>query len=46
MGLALGTAAVVLVVLVWELARPTVMGALARAREAYAERGTRERRRL
>ncbi len=39
MGLALGTAAVVLVVLVWELARPTVMGALSRAREAYAERG-------
>ncbi len=39
MGLALGTAAVVLVVLVWELARPAVMGAFARAREAYAARG-------
>jgi hypothetical protein len=39
MGLALGTAAVVLVVLVWELARPTVVSALSRAREAYAERG-------
>jgi len=39
MGLALGTAAVVLVVLVWELARPTVMGALAQAREAYSQRG-------
>jgi hypothetical protein len=39
MGLALGTAVVVLVVLVWELARPTLMGALARARESWAERG-------
>jgi hypothetical protein len=39
MGLALGTAAVVLVVLVWELARPTVMNAVARARDAYATRG-------
>jgi hypothetical protein len=39
MGLALGTAAVVLVVLVWELARPTVMGALGRARQAWSERG-------
>jgi hypothetical protein len=39
MGLALGTAAVVLVVLAWELARPTVMGALVRARRAYTERG-------
>jgi hypothetical protein len=38
MGLALGTAAVVLVVLVWELARPTVMAALSRARESWAER--------
>ncbi|HEY7836705.1 MAG TPA: hypothetical protein VIB59_04510 [Solirubrobacteraceae bacterium] len=40
MGLALGTAAVVLVVLLWELARPAVMRALARARAALAERGT------
>jgi hypothetical protein len=39
MGLALGTAVVVLVVLVWELARPTVMGALARARQSWAQRG-------
>jgi hypothetical protein len=39
MGLALGTAAVVLVVLVWELARPTVMATLSRARTAWAERG-------
>src|SRR4051794_23758318 len=39
MGLALGTAAVVLVVLVWELARPTVMAAATRARRAFAERG-------
>jgi hypothetical protein len=39
MGLALGTAAVVLVVLVWELARPTVMRAIARARESWAQRG-------
>jgi hypothetical protein len=38
MGLALGTAAVVLVVLLWELARPTVMGTLAQARETLAER--------
>jgi len=40
MGLALGTATVVLVVLVWELARPTAMRALARARTAWAERGS------
>jgi hypothetical protein len=39
MGLALGTAAVVLVVLLWELARPSVMSALSRARVAWAERG-------
>jgi len=38
MGLALGTATVVLVVLLWELARPTVMGTLSRARKAFAER--------
>ncbi len=40
MGLALGTATVVLVVLVWELARPTAMRAFARARSAWAERGS------
>jgi hypothetical protein len=34
-GLALGTAAVVLVVLLWELARPTLKGTLARARELW-----------
>ena len=39
MGLALGTAAVVLVVLVWELARPTAMAALTRARDAWRARG-------
>ena len=39
MGLALGTAAVVLVVLLWELARPSVMTALSRARTAWSERG-------
>src|SRR3954462_1185014 len=39
MGLALGTAVVVLVVLVWELARPTLMRAMARAREPWAQRG-------
>jgi hypothetical protein len=33
MGLALGTAAIVLVVLVWELARPRAISALARARD-------------
>jgi hypothetical protein len=36
MGLGLGTAAVVLVVLLWELARPTLKRALARARELLA----------
>jgi hypothetical protein len=34
-GLALGTAAVVLVVLLWELARPTLKRTLARARELW-----------
>jgi hypothetical protein len=38
MGLALGTAAVVLVVLLWELARPTLKRALARAGELWAAR--------
>ncbi|MGO9489627.1 MAG: hypothetical protein ACLQBB_11430 [Solirubrobacteraceae bacterium] len=38
MGLALGTAGVVLVVLLWELARPTAMRTLARAREAWSGR--------
>ena len=36
MGLALGTAAIVLVVLLWELARPTLKRTLARARELWA----------
>ncbi len=36
MGLALGTAAVVLVVLLWELARPMLKRALARARALWA----------
>jgi len=36
MGLALGTAAVVLVVLLWELARPTLKRALARGRGLWA----------
>ncbi len=36
MGLALGTAAVVLVVLLWELARPTLKRALARGHELWA----------
>ncbi len=36
MGLALGTAAVVLVVLLWELARPTLKRAFARASELWA----------
>jgi hypothetical protein len=36
MALALGTAAIVLAVLVWELARPTLIGALARAHELWA----------
>jgi hypothetical protein len=39
MGLALGTAGVVLVVLLWELARPTAMRALASARQAWARSG-------
>jgi hypothetical protein len=39
MGLALGTAGVVLVVLLWELARPTMLRTLARAREAWRRRG-------
>jgi hypothetical protein len=38
MGLALGTAAVVLVVLLWELVRPTLAATLARARTVWAER--------
>jgi hypothetical protein len=38
MALALGTAGVVLVVLVWELVRPTVTGAAVRARELLAAR--------
>jgi hypothetical protein len=38
MGLALGTAAVVLVVLLWELARPTLKRAQERARELYSAR--------
>jgi len=37
-GLALGTAAVVLVVLLWELARPTLKRALARSHELWAAR--------
>ncbi|HTA34006.1 MAG TPA: hypothetical protein VK721_11340 [Solirubrobacteraceae bacterium] len=36
MGLPLGTAAIVLVVLLWELARPTLKRALTRARELWA----------
>jgi hypothetical protein len=36
--LALGTAGVVLIVLLWELVRPTVAGSLARARAAWARR--------
>ncbi len=39
MGLALGTAAVVLVVLLWELARPSVMKVLSGARAAWERRG-------
>ena len=35
MGLALGTAAVVLVVLLWELARPTLKRTLVRARALW-----------
>ncbi len=38
MGLALGTAAVVLVVLLWELARPTLALALSHGRELWQER--------
>jgi hypothetical protein len=38
MGLALGTAAVVLVVLLWELARPTLKRALARGLELWTAR--------
>ncbi len=37
MGLALGTAAVVLIVLLWELSRPTLKRALARGRELWVE---------
>jgi hypothetical protein len=37
-GLALGTAAVVLVVLLWELVRPVLKSSLGRARSAWAER--------
>jgi hypothetical protein len=39
MGLALGTAAVVLVVLLWELARPTLKRTLARVRLLWAAHG-------
>jgi hypothetical protein len=39
MWLALGTGGVVLVVLLWELARPTVVRALSRGREAWSVRG-------
>src|ERR1700753_3660137 len=39
MWLALGTGGVVLVVLIWELARPTAMRAVARARDAWKARG-------
>ncbi len=39
MGLALGTAAIVLVVLLWELARPTLKRSLTRARELWPARG-------
>jgi len=38
MGLALGTAAVVLIVLLWELALPTLRSTLASAREWWAQR--------
>ncbi len=40
MGLALGTAAIVLVVLVWELARPTFKRALIRVRGAWRAHGS------
>ena len=39
MALALGTGAVVLVVLLWELVRPTLAQNMARARRIWAERG-------
>jgi hypothetical protein len=39
MWLALGTGGVVLVVLLWELARPTVMRAVSSARDAWTARG-------
>jgi hypothetical protein len=39
MWLALGTGGVVLVVLLWELARPTAISAMARGREAWRARG-------
>jgi hypothetical protein len=38
MGLALGTAGVVLIVLLWELARPTAVRALANVRQAWKRR--------
>src|SRR5690349_23188317 len=38
MGLALGTAAVVLIVLLWELGRPHVLGAAVRLRAHWRER--------
>ncbi|HEY5045529.1 MAG TPA: hypothetical protein VII53_06705 [Solirubrobacteraceae bacterium] len=38
MALALGTGAVILVVLVWELLRPTLKDAIARGRESWSER--------
>ncbi len=40
MALALGTAAVVLVVLVWELLRPTLKQAAVRGRRLWSERGS------
>jgi hypothetical protein len=40
MGLALGTAAIVLIVLLWELARPTLKRGLTRARELWRARGS------
>jgi hypothetical protein len=39
MGLALGTAAIVLIVLLWELARPTLKRGLTHARELWRARG-------
>ena len=41
MALPLGTAAVVLVVLFWELVRPTLRRTLTRARELWAARAAR-----